>query len=684
MALEFARSAENGAACTALKKILHLDPLCEEAVQLFLDRGDGRAAKLVFEQFQQAAAEMGFAPHPKTMALYSQLTEFSQTITQHNLPFSGTPFVGRTAQLSALHKIIEHPMSRLITIVGLGGMGKTRLALQAAHGWLESGFDGVYLVTLADIQEIAGLPNAIARAMSVPVYNDAKSELLGLLHQKRVLLLLDNFEHLSLTPNSFLHDLLEQCAKVKVLVTSRIPLEIYGEWLFDLQGFETGDVAGTQLFWQTAQRHNPKLQTTDQDSAEQIVSYLGGMPLAIELAAYWSRVLSPKEILFELMHGLKLETQSLAVPPRQRAIDLLLEQSYERLSPTQQQVLQGMCVFRGGATLAAARAVTGGSLADLQRLMETGLLQKNNIERFDLHELLRQYVLTRVTQADLSTFGQRQGRFYIELALHSIHQGAEKDYRLAWDALLIEFSNIEQVLPFFTSFNLHQEFTRVADIYMVFLRVRGLFWTALDLTRANLENPDLEITVRQQNQVFMGCILQRTFQFEASAQCFEKFLPDLQPTDSTWGYAWLGYSETLLRLGRVQEALAACPKAVAAFTGTELYFYLIRAKILLAYAFLYSAQAEHARAQATETIEIADQHSISYYYGDWYWEVGKVFIALQEPDTLKYVQGTFEFYKGINDMYSIMFIGREAKKLFLENKQQSNHDWVERYLAAIA
>jgi predicted ATPase/tetratricopeptide (TPR) repeat protein len=678
MALGFARSAEAKSAHETLQRILQTDPLCEEAVQLFLERAEPARAKLVFEQFKRATAEMGIEPQPKTTALYNHLSEFAPSITQHNLPFVGTPFVGREQQLRTLYEIIENPISRLITVVGLGGMGKTRLALQAAHGWLEAGFDGVYVVMLAEIQDISGLPNAIASAMNVPIYTDAKTEVLSLLHQKRVLLVLDNFEHLTLeSPRGFLHDLLEQCAKIKVLVTSRNPLEIYGEWLFDLQGFEATDSA--QLFWQTAQRHNPTLKISDQDSAMQIVQHLGGMPLAIELAAYWTRVLSPKEILFELTHGLQLETQSLAVPMRQRAIHLMLEQSYDRLTASQQIILQGMCVFRGGATLSAARAITGGGLQDLQRLVETGLLQKNSLQRFDLHELLRQYVLTRITTADLSIFQERQGQYFVELMVQAV-QGAESGHLHMWATLSPDFSNMELALGFYTRYDLQNHFTHTTDIVLVFLRVRGLFWTALELMQKNLENKDLPKGVRQQNQVMIGCILQRSFQLEASRQCFETCLPDILSTDPTWGYAWLGYSETLLRLGQAQEALPASHKAIAAFEGTTLYFYLIRSKILLAYALLYTTQPEHAKFVALEAIKIADNHQVNYFYGDWYWEVGKIFIALQEPDTLKYVQGAFEFYKGINDVYSIQFIAREAKELYRLHGQMQNHDWVDGFL----
>jgi DNA-binding SARP family transcriptional activator len=677
MGLDFAHSSEQAAACAVLTKILQLEPLCEEAVQIFLERGQPNTAKVVFELFKQAALEMGFAPKQKTQDLYARLGDFSP----HNLPFSNTPFVGRESQLRALHEIIEHPKSNLITIVGLGGMGKTRLALQAAHAWLEAGFDGVYLVTLADITDIGALPNAIASAMNVPVYTDVKSELLGLLRFKRVLLLLDNFEHLSLeSPRGFLHDLLEHCPKIKILVTSRVPLEIYGEWLFDLHGFEASDLAGTQLFWQTAQRHNPALRSGDQDSALEIVQRLGGMPLAIELAAYWTRILSPKEILSELTHGLTLETQSLAVPMRQRAIHLMLEQSYDRLSLSQQAILQGMCVFRGGATLAAARAVTECGIQDLQRLVETGLLQKNSYGRFDLHELLRQYVLTRVMAADLSHFQERQGRFFCDYMLQAI-QGAEISHLPIWTTLSPDFPNMELALGFYTRYDLQDYFTHTTDIVLVFLRVRGLFGNALELMQKNLEHPDLPKRVRRQNQVMMACILQRTSQLEASASFFEGFLPDLTPTDTTWGYAWLGYSETLLRLGRAQEVLDTSQKAIAAFTGTELYFYLIRAKILLAYALLYTQQPERAEALALETIQIADQHKVNYFYGDWYWEVGKIFIALQKPDTLKYVQATFEFYKGINDTYSIQFIAKEAKALFVQHRQTGNAAWVDGFLA---
>ena len=682
-ALQYARQAESFEAGKILKQILQKDALCEEAVQIFLERGELSQAKLVFQTFAKAIGELGLQPHPKTLVLLEQLTDFSQVVTVHNLPFSTTPFVGREQQLRALHEIIEHPMSRLITVVGLGGMGKTRLALQAAHTWLEAGFDGVYLVTLADLQDISGLPNAIASAMNIPIYTDAKTEVLSLLQSKRVLLLLDNFEHLTLeTPRGFLYDLLEQCASLKVLVTSRVPLQIYGEWLFNLQGFESGDSAATQLFWQTAQRHNPRLEMSDQSSAWRIVERLGGMPLAIELAAYWTRLLSPAQVLHELELGLKLETKSIAVPERQRAIEVMLEQSYQRLTTLQQTTLQAMCVFRGGATLEAARAVTSGSLEDLQHLVETGLLQKNSLGRFDLHELLRQYVLTQVQPADLADFRQKQGQYFSELLLRSV-KAIEKNYASGVAAITLEYPNIEMILGFFTRFDLEHEFARIADFYLVFLRVRGLFWTALDFIEANIKNPDLSLGVVQQNQIIKACILQCTFQLEASKNCFQETLPTLEPLDPTWGYGWLGYSETLLLLGEAQEARVTCQRAFTAFETTDLYFYLLRVKILTANAYLYSAEPLNAKTQALEALHIAQQYGISYSYGSWYWEVGKIFIALQEPDTLKYLQGTFEFYQGIFDTYSLQFIAREAKNLYLANGQVQNHDWVDNFLVEL-
>lgn len=650
-ALQFCQSSEEDVAVPVLRRILKTDPLCETAVQIFLERGTREEALGIFENFCAVLHnECALKPKPETNRLAQLL---HQQITSHNLPFSITPFIGRDDELQSLQAILGHPLARLITVVGLGGMGKTRLALQAASAWLEAGLDGVYLVQLADVQTTATLPSAIAGALNLRIHDHAESELLAFLRPKHILLILDNFEHLDLQAE-FVRQMLEQCSLIKLLVTSRVPLEIYGQWLFDLHGFNQNHA--TQLFWQAAQRFAPQLDTTDHASVCQIVAYLGGMPLAIELAAYWTRLLMPAEILAELERGLKLESSSAALPPRQRAVDLLLSQSYQRLSQTEQRTLRRFTVFRGGASLPAARAITEASVDGLQRLQDYGLLRQTD-QRLDMHELLRQFVRAQISPLEWQDCLMRHGQYYCHFFVSAIAQ-IERDPMPTIALLGLEYPNAEVALPYFLRFDLAWQFEGFADIFMVFLRLRGLFGVALELLQHSLEQPDLEL----QNRVFMACILLRSKQPQAAAKQFEQLIALITPNDPVWGFAWLEYGATLAALNDFTNAQPSFELALTAFSKTNSSINIVRSHVGLALCALHLGLPD-CQEHAQTAIAVAQENGITFINGDLYSTVGKIFWALQTPDAPRYLQYALDFYITVKDFVAAQNLAAETQAL---------------------
>ena len=403
------------------RRLLELDPLLEAAhrqvMRLLVYRGERGAALAQYEACRQILEdELGGEPAPETTALYEQIqTSEIATPTEaaasppHNLPHHPTPFVGRKTELVELGKLLAEPDVQLVTVVGPGGMGKTRLALEAATAQLGAFEHGVFFVSLAPLRSVDGIVPAVADALGFTFYEggEPRQQLLDYLRRKRLLLLMDNFEHL-LEGAGLISDVLKTAPDVKVLVTSRARLNLQGEQLYPLAGMEhpkwetpedAAQYSAVELFLLGARRVRPGFELQDDDLTylTRICRLVGGMPLGILLAAGWVDMLSPARIAAEITHSLDfLETELQDVPERQRSIRAVFDHSWSLLAERDKEVLQGLSVFRGGFTPEAAVAVTGASLRLLRGLVNKSLIAPTSEGRYEVHELLRQYVQEKV------------------------------------------------------------------------------------------------------------------------------------------------------------------------------------------------------------------------------------------------------------------------------------------------
>jgi len=350
----------------------------------------------------------------------------------HNLPPQSTLFIGREKELAALADLLDNPDIRLITLVGPGGMGKTRLALAAAERRLASRGgpqtrpykDGVYFVPLAPISSVESLVPAITGSLKLnfPGTADPEAQLRNYLKSKQMLLVLDNFEHLliPLGPEQgsgidFIRDTLLNAPGVQALVTSRERLHLQQEQLYPIQGLEfpktiseersemSGDAAdryetrytAVQLFLQAAKRILPGIEITQDDQVylARICQLVEGMPLGVELAAGWVDTLSLEDIAAEIQDNLDfLETDARDIPSRHRSMRAVFNASWRQMTPEEQESFPGLSAFRGGFTRQAAQAVAGASLRLLNKLVNKSLLSYNrDRDRYEIHELLRQY-----------------------------------------------------------------------------------------------------------------------------------------------------------------------------------------------------------------------------------------------------------------------------------------------------
>jgi predicted ATPase/class 3 adenylate cyclase len=343
-----------------------------------------------------------------------------------NLPAPRTSFVGRASELNEIDRLLEDPDCRLLTLVGPGGAGKTRLALEAAARRIDRYPHGVHFVALASVASPDFLAPALAESIQFAVDAvhsgfSAQEQLLDYLSERSTLLVLDNFEHL-VEGSGFLGEVIERAPHVELLTTSRERLNVQGEWVFDVEGLglaENGNTSApaAHLFVERAAQVVPGFALDDEGYAQvlRICRFVDGMPLGIELAASWASVLSCAEIADEIERSIDfLATSMRDVPERHRSLRATIDQSWRLLTDEQRSAFSRLSVFRGSFDRSAAVAVTGADLRLLSELVAKSLLRRPDFGRFELHELLRQYAAEqlRLSPAEEADARERHARHY--------------------------------------------------------------------------------------------------------------------------------------------------------------------------------------------------------------------------------------------------------------------------------
>jgi predicted ATPase/class 3 adenylate cyclase/DNA-binding CsgD family transcriptional regulator len=382
----------------------------------------------------------------------------------HNLPAPATPFVGREAELAQIEALLQDERCRLISLVGLGGSGKTRLAIQAA-GQSQGLPHGVYFVGLAAISTLEGTVAAIADALQMPFYvqpgsslspDAAQVQLLSYLADKEALLVLDNCEHLVAAPfTELVAAMLAAAPAVKLIVTSRERLNLPGEWVLEVAGlsFPAGDggedvsgYAAVQLFVEGARRAGSLAPgASDWPAIARICQLLGGMPLGVEMAAAWTKVLSCQEIAADLERDLlALIATWRTVPERHRTLRAVFDHSWRLLTDEERGAFCRLSVFRSGFHREAATEVAGVSLSLLGALVDKSLLRRASTGRFEIHPVLRQCAAEKLS-ADPGRTGDarsRHARYYSEWLSEMNERLKGGEQLAALGALRVEARNL--------------------------------------------------------------------------------------------------------------------------------------------------------------------------------------------------------------------------------------------------
>lgn len=553
----------------------------------------------------------------------------------HNLPTQPTPFIGRAAQVSALKDLIVKPDVHLITLMGPGGTGKTRLSLQVAEDLLDQFPDGVFFVPLADDTSLNQFISRLAQQLEVreggrPLLENIKDYL----RDKRTLLVLDNFEQLISTAH-IVAELLAAAPHLKVITSSRIALQLQGEREYpvpplnlpqadELTIEELAESESVKLFVERARATKPDFSLTKDNASAvaEICRRLDGLPLALELAAARVKLLPPQAILSRLNDSLKLLTGGARdLPSRQQTLRNTLEWSYGLLREDEKILYARLSVFVGGFTIEAAEAVCnidqGPDILDgLASLANNSLLRQEEVEgepRFRMLETIRTYAMERLTErGELESLRGGHARYFGEMVIDKIGTtelyAANALYWLNW--IEREHDNIRTALAWCiaTPQNVEMAAVMVCVVFWFWYRrgyaLEGAMWADRILATPAMQAPS---PVRAMTLFVSGSSAMWHGNQRLALTKVQESLAIIQSlNDQEWlPFILLGNAVVLINMGKDTAAQPLLEQALAIFRERKIAPFQVVTLVHLGNVELGLGNIEQARAYHEEALAAA-------------------------------------------------------------------------------
>ncbi len=558
-------------AVVVLSRQLELDPWLEEAHRELMDvlwhQGNRTAALAQYERCRQVLDnELGIEPDDTTSALYERIAASANPpIARPDLePQSGqlpSPigrFVGRDRERREIADLLARQDCRLLTVVGPGGTGKTRLAIQLAHDARDNGLGDIWFVSLEPVRRSAGVVQAIASEVGVVLSSSSNPlrELRAWLRDRTVVLVLDNVEHL-LNEMDLVAGLLDAAPGLTLLLTSRERLNLRGEWVYELQGLPVSPPGGgdsdssdaVALFEDRLRQVRPRipLHQAERPTVASICRLVEGIPLAIELAAAWAQTLTIEEIAGQIDESIDFLSTSLRdVPERHRSMRVIFSQTWQLLSPEEQVAYRRLSLFRHGFTRTAAEQVAGTTSTQLATLVGKSLLVQDPPGRYRLHGLLAQYAheLLQRDDEDVAGLNQRHATHYLTWLAQQEPALTGHDQRTVLGHIEDDFGNIQAAWKW----AIHTRTTALLQAAMhslwLFLVIRGRMRDGASIYRSVVDAMDVagdrDAAHRPERSLVRAAALARTGGFESGLghyddgiRLIDEALPVLQSLDAT-------------------------------------------------------------------------------------------------------------------------------------------------------
>jgi DNA-binding SARP family transcriptional activator/predicted ATPase/Tfp pilus assembly protein PilF len=630
------------------------DPLDETAQQqlMRLLAYDGRVSEAlgVYEKCRHLLQiELGIPPAPATTALYEAIQKGSlppPDITPtplHNLPRALTPLFGRKKEIKELTSTLLNPEYPLISVTGVGGIGKTSLALAAGRQLATAAQllaaeqhpfqDGIWFVSLEEIENDAPgkirdkVAALVGQAMDLYFHgeSDLWSQLLGQLASKHLLLILDNIEQFLTVASDLIVGLLEAGDNIHLLVTSRTTLPLAASVALPLTGLETPEQVSAEalqnesvrLFAERAARMPTPFQL-EKHLAEvvAICQFVEGMPLAIELAAASLGRLMVAEILPALTNNLHLlDTMRRDLPPRQRTLQAVFDTTWQLLDPREQSLLAQISIFQGGFTRLAAEAVLNDTGSSLYNLQHHALLRRDETGRFKMHPLIRQFAVEQRSGLPnaASLFRDthnRHSRYYLQMIGQQapiLQRGAPRQLLAT---LQIEQHNVraawQQAVDQAAWADIEQSLEGVQHFYYR----SGLFRDGIELITQALETADatdLPPQLIPSLHQAKAALLQPISQFEATLAAIKDALSQETVSKQTQIRAYLVWGLVLDGKGDYQGSLVQYQTAGELLQDTDDWLLLARSRQGIGWALIQMGQTEAASEPLQQALEFSQR-----------------------------------------------------------------------------
>jgi predicted ATPase/DNA-binding SARP family transcriptional activator/Tfp pilus assembly protein PilF len=484
-----------GEAIAISSRLLEADPLDEAAIRAHLawlgKAGQGMRARSAYRDFvERLSNELGLSPAADLVALNDTLGTPAQPLVP---PPAADNFVGRAIELRKVAELLAQPECRLLCIVGPGGMGKTRLARKAADSLAGEYRDGAAFVSIEGVAAPDQFGGRVARELGLSLAGSAQpmDQVNEFLRDRHMLVALDNVEDFG-AHAPLLAKILQSCPRVKILATSRVRLGIASEWSLPLEGLpvpepedrgEAGAFDAVRLFIAAARRVDPSLEPENEMGAiVDICRAVEGVPLAIELAAGWTRVLSCAAIAQELLAS----TQLLG------AVEEVFDQSWRRLTAIERDVLARLSVFQDGFTPEAARAVANASLPVLGALMDKSLLRKEGA-RNQLHSLVHQLSSARL-EGESRAAAEAAHAHYFHRLLAQTRRAVENGDSEALRTVDMEFENCRAAWAWSVAHGDAESLARSVMPLLGFCDLRGRFEECMAMLEATAQSEPLTLS----------------------------------------------------------------------------------------------------------------------------------------------------------------------------------------------